>query len=1441
MAELKVYQRREPDSRDNAMEEEEKEEVVQNRKEGLWVPQTPAKPATGRTQKSYFRRRFKSNSGQNNSIVMSDSRVELERSDGVSVFSAAATFSEEKTCLIDPIEECPREEEKVQNLGGIGSTNLSCVGLFDLNKIVLECDEGCVSFSYGGSEKGCLEGLVAAEEVAANDDEILTVGEELVLQGIIVEPPISQSSTNATKGALFENINCCFIPVAQTGINEEKLQQGSAIPDCMSQCKSGDQQNQESVKQEDVIHRAENKNRTSNAANFMGGSKFPSTSSPSQKKKNLKRSPDGGIDLNEGPHKKPKKKVYRPKVVCIGRPRPIEPKTPKKATPKRPASKPKTPKPTAKMHVSSEQNMSAEKSSSSPKHSVPIEVTLDKVAFSVSDRATLDGDLKSKSNTENVIILANPPQKVRASHGTLMNLSCKKNLGLNIPATCRKQRLARRRREEDRWSAIARYFLKSERNLHKGLGDKNQGRVSFQKTETTDLIGALQPLITTRKKRSKGHTRGRNGGLVTEKWTNMGHSLNLELHNGECEGHPSKHEGPCSPNIRDSQEDNIGPFVQKCPDISHGVNHDKDAHVPSNDHGILVPYKEKHSKRRPELSPTDLERVKSWKLQLQAKVNEGQEKESEEEWWTNEREVLHGRINLLISRMNTIQGDRKFSPWKGSVVDSIVGVFLTQNVSDHLSSNAFMSLAARFPCQSHSNETDCEYINMVGTQESVGSNILAIMPKSEEELHTGEVALSMDYRHKESSSDKPNDLEGASTPPCDFHNPPEVSQIGFSEKVNHLRVLEDNVVSDNCGVQVISEKVEFHTSVEMSSLSPPCSQTKDAIVEPNDESHLCSQNMLVDKPESAVDTIIQNLVEPPNEANNFNQVNQKGQKPDLNEQQSGMKFDKTMKAPRRRKNEKAIVKTKLSWGWCKSIFSTSRERNRNHMDSVDWEAVRIAEVGQIAAAIKVRGQHNMIAGRVKKFLNQVHEDHKQIDLEWLRNAPPKLVTKYLREIDGIGLKSVECVRLLALQHVAFPVDVNVGRIAIRLGWAPLEPLPEQVQLHVLKQMPLLDTIQKYLWPRLKTLDPKTLYELHYQMITFGKVFCTKKKPNCNSCPMKGECRHYASAFASARLALPGPEKKPGSTKNGSSTDPLMMALQALNPPTVSSLEVSLDSKYQGKSCEPIIEEPSSPQPEYTEASLRDIEDLFLDDPNDMPTIKMRDERFSTTLEPYTGVFQENDMATGLVPSRYANFRAPKAKDAFRLCTKHLVYVLPDYHPLLQTLENRDPDDPSQYLLAIWPSDEKRCDPRESRELSNIVEPCFSLNNHSQAASQMVRGTLLIPCRTATRGSFPLNGTYFQVNEIFADHETSIRPIEVPRSSLWSLARLTVYCGTSTSSILKGLPLNEIKDCFVKGFICVRAFNRKTRTPEELSERFHVSTTKKGGKGGKGGKKNKKKG
>lgn len=43
-------------------------------------------------------------------------------------------------------------------------------------------------------------------------------------------------------------------------------------------------------------------------------------------------------------------------------------------------------------------------------------------------------------------------------------------------------------------------------------------------------------------------------------------------------------------------------------------------------------------------------------------------------------------------------GDRRRTfLWSGSVLDSVIGAFLTQNVADHLSSSAFMIMAARFP------------------------------------------------------------------------------------------------------------------------------------------------------------------------------------------------------------------------------------------------------------------------------------------------------------------------------------------------------------------------------------------------------------------------------------------------------------------------------------------------------------------------------------------------------------------------------------------------------------------------------------------------------------------------------------------------------------------------------------------------------------------------
>lgn len=355
------------------------------------------------------------------------------------------------------------------------------------------------------------------------------------------------------------------------------------------------------------------------------------------------------------------------------------------------------------------------------------------------------------------------------------------------------------------------------------------------------------------------------------------------------------------------------------------------------------------------------------------------------------------------------------------------------------------------------------------------------------------------------------------------------------------------------------------------------------------------------------------------------------------------------------------------------------------------------------------------------------------------------------------------------------------------------------------------------------------------MITFGKVFCTKSKPNCNACPMRAECRHFASAFASARLTLPGPEEKRIVTSNAPVTeDPI--------PPVVNG-HMSLppvetnDFNNSERNCEPIIEEPTTPEPEIAELSINDIEDQYYDDSDEIPSIKLNMEEFTNNLQNIMQDSKElqDNMSKALValnPSA-AYIPTPKLKDVSRLRTEHLVYELPDSHQLLEGLDKREPDDPSHYLLAIWTpgetansiqAPETECLEQQSGQLCNRAT-CFSCNNVKESNSQVVRGTILIPCRTAMRGSFPLNGTYFQVNEMFADHASSLNPIDVPRAWIWNLPRRKVYFGTSVSTIFKGLTTEGIQYCFWKGFVCVRGFDRINRAPRPLMARLHFPASK----------------
>ena len=95
-----------------------------------------------------------------------------------------------------------------------------------------------------------------------------------------------------------------------------------------------------------------------------------------------------------------------------------------------------------------------------------------------------------------------------------------------------------------------------------------------------------------------------------------------------------------------------------------------------------------------------------------------------------------------------------------------------------------------------------------------------------------------------------------------------------------------------------------------------------------------------------------------------------------------------------------------------------------------------------------------------------------------------------------------------------------------------------------------------------------------------------------------------------------------------------------------------------RNCEPIIEEPTTPEPEANELSISDIEDQYYEDSDEIPTIKLNMEEFTTNLQNIMQDSKEldDDMSKALVAlnPNAASIPTPKLKDVSRLRTEHLV-------------------------------------------------------------------------------------------------------------------------------------------------------------------------------------------
>jgi hypothetical protein len=79
------------------------------------------------------------------------------------------------------------------------------------------------------------------------------------------------------------------------------------------------------------------------------------------------------------------------------------------------------------------------------------------------------------------------------------------------------------------------------------------------------------------------------------------------------------------------------------------------------------------------------------------------------------------------------------------------------------------------------------------------------------------------------------------------------------------------------------------------------------------------------------------------------------------------------------------------------------------------------------------------------------------------------------------------------------------------------------------------------------------------------------------------------------------------------------------------------------------------------------------------------------------------------------------------------------------------------------------------EVGHIMQEMISsISGEASHLSSMVDGLLLVPSRSALQGRFPLNGTYFQINEVFLDQSTVSNNLKVIFLSLLQLHAIDFF-------------------------------------------------------------------
>ncbi|KAG0636116.1 DNA glycosylase [Tuber brumale] len=138
-------------------------------------------------------------------------------------------------------------------------------------------------------------------------------------------------------------------------------------------------------------------------------------------------------------------------------------------------------------------------------------------------------------------------------------------------------------------------------------------------------------------------------------------------------------------------------------------------------------------------------------------------------------------------------------------------------------------------------------------------------------------------------------------------------------------------------------------------------------------------------------------------------------------------------------------------------------KERSDAGTVDWDAVRRADLDDVVNSIRKGGMaptkgrriKNLLDAAVKKELlnNPGNDEDGDLSLDYIHKLSDDEAREKLTSFDGVGPKTASCVMLFCLRRDSFAVDTHVFRLSKFLKWVPAKATRETTYAHLDVRVP----------------------------------------------------------------------------------------------------------------------------------------------------------------------------------------------------------------------------------------------------------------------------------------------------------------------------------------------------------------------------------------------------